>query len=106
MTSRLLAIAVMALSAACSNKPAPVEAKPEKPSKAAKSRDEVTQNVRALKAPAAREVQAPVVDPARVAIEEDFLEDAARRITKRSNLDAELERLAAEINGNGPSNTP
>jgi hypothetical protein len=106
MTSRPWAIAVMVLSSACADKPTPVEATPAKPPKAESSKAEVSREVRALKAPEVREAPVPVVDPARVAIEEDFLEDAARRITKRSNLDAELARLAAEINANEPSNTP
>lgn len=106
MTSRLWAVAMIVLSSACADKPTPVEAKAAKPSKAEKAEIEVSQKVRTLKAPEVREAEVPVVDPSRVAIEEDFLEDAAQRITKRSNLDAELDRLAAEINADGPSSTP
>jgi hypothetical protein len=39
----------------------------------------------------------PAVDPARIAVEEEFVEEASQRITQRSNLELELQRLAKEI---------
>jgi hypothetical protein len=37
------------------------------------------------------------IDPARMPVEEDFIEEAASRIGKSANLEVELNRIAAEI---------
>lgn len=41
--------------------------------------------------------EVPVVDPASVAVEEDFVAEAAEHVTKRTDLEAALRRLAGEI---------
>jgi hypothetical protein len=42
---------------------------------------------------------APYISPEKVPVEEDFVVYAEERITRRSNLETELKRIASEIDG-------
>jgi len=80
-------------SVACSKKTPELEKRPreEKPAAEVKSREPV--QTRVNRTPA----EPPPIDPAAVPVEEDFREDAARKITKKSDPRAELDRIEREI---------
>jgi hypothetical protein len=92
--SSRLALGLALASTACSKKvpePAKTQARAEEePSpSAARSRPIVTRTA----APA----EPPPIDPAVVPVEEDFRGDAEQKLTKKSDLRAELQRIEREI---------
>lgn len=97
MSTRAAFCAALLLGAACTTK------SKEPPEEKADPIADRTQEVRPLVARplSPPEPTVPAVDPSRVAVEEDFVDETAQRITKRSNLELELQRLAKDI-GSAP----
>lgn len=98
MIIRVPLCALVLILSGCSTKPKE-EAKQRPEPTAAAARDEANEHSKrmALRPSALPEPPVPAVDPNRIAVEEDFVEEASQRITQRSNLELELQRLAKEI---------
>lgn len=95
MIARGSSYALLLILSACSAKPKEeAKQRAESPAAAGDERPHEESRSRALRPP---EPPVPAVDPTRVAVEEEFVEEASQRITQRSNLELELQRLAKEI---------
>jgi hypothetical protein len=99
MTSRRVSWALLVTAVACANAPKPAA----KENREAVPAEEIDKQVKALAPRPAHqpEPRVPAVDPSRIAVEEDFAGEAAQRLTRRSNLELELQRLAKDI-GSAP----
>lgn len=97
MTKRLSMLALsLCLWTACSKKePAPERQTAVRPSTAATSKPRAPALSRTT-APEPSEL--PSIDPALIPVEEDFRAEAEARIGKRTDLDAELNRIGRELN--------
>jgi hypothetical protein len=80
---------------ACSSKkvPEPVRNSPAQPEQVLAKAQPREQAAARVQQPA----PAPRIDPARVPVEEDFRAEAARKLTKRSDVRAELDRIERSI---------
>ncbi len=97
MTKRLSMLALsLCLWTACSKKePAPERQAAVRPSTAATSKPRVPTLSRTT---APEPTEPPAIDRALIPVEEDFRAEAEARIGKRTDLDAELERIGHELN--------
>lgn len=95
MTLRICIVLALLSSGACARKQSETGSARKQAAKT-----EAPVETRASAPPRFERVAAPLVaaaPPASVPVEEDFISEAAERITRRSNLEAELERLSREI---------
>jgi hypothetical protein len=92
--SSRLALGLALASTACSRKvPEPAKTQVREEAKPAPSPTSSRPLVTRVAAPA----EPPPVDPALVPVEEDFRADAEQKLTKKSDLRAELQRIEREI---------
>jgi hypothetical protein len=89
-----LLVALSMCSAACTKRTPELERKPPREEKpAAESKPREPMQTRVTRAPA----EPPPIDPAAVPVEEDFRDDAARKLTKKSDLRLELDRIERDV---------